>query len=134
MFKYIKSFSTCKKISESITLPGAFYIYPSFDFSKKFYEKRAKIKNYLSKEKEQYRNNLMNRRTIDIEEDVDPLNYKTGRIIEVVVDKEKIKVQEEPNPYEEKTLKSDASKSSKKSSSNKKARMNKLVKNTLNHE
>lgn len=134
MFKYIKSLSTCRKISEIIALPKPFYIYPSFDFSKKFYEKRAKIKNYLSKEKEQYRNNLMSKRRIEIEEDYDPLKFESSRIIEVMIDNQKIKVQEDPTPYEQQIIKSEILLNSQKSSFKKKERMNKIVKNTINHE
>ena len=63
MFKFLKSISE-KRLNNprgevfSSVKNKNFLNIPNFSFSKRFFDKKVKIKDYLSTEKEQFKNNL----------------------------------------------------------------------------
>ena len=134
MFKYIKAISSCKNKFTTNPLTGRLTNIPSFEFSKKFYEKRTKIKNYLSKEKEQYRNSLLSRRRNTDEDESDPSDLRR-KYVELIIENQEVgKLEESIITQGESSNSSIASKTLKGFKQKKKERMNKLVKNTINYE
>jgi hypothetical protein len=138
MFKFGNSISICKKMfPDKIGRLAGLIDIPTVNFSKKFYEKRAKLKNYLSKEKEQYKSTLYQKRTIqdvyDNNSSIDasiPLLKNFDVIKEKIIESQRGKNKDYNNQSE-----IDDKKSSKKDSKSKKnLRTNKLVKNSINYE
>jgi hypothetical protein len=135
MFKYIKALSSCKNGFLTNSHTGRLTNIPSFEFSKKFYEKRTKIKNYLSKEKEQYRNSLLSRRRNTEEDESDPSDLRRKYVELLIENRENGKLEESNINQEESSKSSIASKTLKGFKvKKKKERMNKIVKNSINYE